>query len=94
MNENITKVIDKRYIRYQLTHYDAETGVKVSERIGKFSELPQNPDGTYRMYSGVQDKERQTNFEVVIWIGEDAPNREQGRSYNFAFRVAAVVGAL
>ena len=46
------------------------------------------------MYYGSQARGRQTNFEVVFWIGEDAPNREQGRAYNFAFRVTAVVGAI
>ena len=93
LNYNIPRIIDKRYIRYQLTHYDAKTGVKTSEAIGTFADLPRNVDGTYRLYSGTQEKNRQTNFEVVIWIGENAPNSQQGRTYNFAFRVVAAVSA-
>ena len=93
LNENISNLISKKYIRYRLTHYDAKDGIKTYEQIGNFADLTQNPDGSFKMYSGVQAKGHQTNFEVVIWISEDAPNSEQGRSYNFAFSVAAVVSA-
>lgn len=91
LNQNVPRIIDKKYLRYQITHYDAETGVKVSEKIGKFSDFPRNPDGTYKMFTGTQERGQKTNFEVVIWLGEDAPNKEQGRAYNFAFYVTAIV---
>lgn len=94
LNDNIDRIIDKKYIRYQLTHYDAKTGEKVSEKIGKFIDLPRNLDGTFRLYAGTQERDHQTNFEMIIWIGEDAPNSQQGRAYNFAFKVTAVIGAI
>ena len=91
LNDTIDKVLDKRFIRYQLTHYDAETGIRTTEPIRTFADLTKNIDGSYKMFTGTQAKDRQTNFEVVIWIGEDALNDQQGREYRFAFSVVAVV---
>lgn len=92
LNDQKMKLINKKYIRYQLTHYDSVTKEKVTEPIGKLSDLKgPNPDGTYTIYTGTQAKGAKTNFEVVFWLGEDAENDQMGRSYKFAFRVAAAV---
>lgn len=94
LNNNYSRIINKRYIRYQLSYYDTLTNEKVYEPIGKFSDLPVNPDGTLRLFSGKQAKGHQTNFEVKIWIGPDAGNDQQNRAYSFAFNVTAVINQL
>ena len=90
-NDNHERVLEKRYIRYQLTYFDEETKERITEPIRTLADLPQNIDGSLKMFTGVQDKNHKTNFEVIFWIGEDAPNSQQGRSYSLAFKVVALV---
>lgn len=92
LNDEIKNKIDKRYIKYQLTHFDSETEEKIVEPINTLANLgDKNPDGTYTIYSGEQGKGKQTNFEVIFWIGDDAGNDQQGKAFKFAFRVSAAV---
>lgn len=93
LNDDYERVIDKKYIRFQLTYFDDEAKERITEPIKTLADLPQNIDGSLIMFTGTQAKNHKTNFEVIFWIGEDAPNSQQGRSYSLAFKVVALVAS-
>lgn len=90
MNQNARKIINKRYIKYQLTYEDLE-GKTVVREIGRLSDLKQNPDGSFLLVHDSQYKDKISNFKMVLWLASDAGNSEQGASYTFAYKVTAVI---
>lgn len=89
LNDKIERVLDKKYIKYQLTYI--EDGKEVVSPIGTFADLKKNPDGSYLLMDGTQKKDSITSFKVVIWLSATAPNEVQNTAYMFAFKVSAVI---
>lgn len=90
LNENKDRVLEKKYIKYQLTYTD-KFGKEIVKPISTFDNLEKNPDGSYLLMKGIQKKDKNTNFKVVIWLSSLAPNEMQNTSYTFIFKVKAAV---
>lgn len=90
LNKSFDDIIDKKYLKYRLIYTDNK-GNEVLEPIRTFADLKQNPDGSYQMFKGVQDKNGINKFKVIIWLSANANNDQQNRSYTFAFKVNAAI---
>lgn len=90
LNYGIENILNKQYLKYQLSYTDNK-GNTVTEPIGTFADLKENPDGTFLMTKGIQKKNATTDFKVVIWLSATAPNSEQNKAYTFSFKVNAAI---
>jgi len=87
MNSKSGKVLDKKFIKYQIVY--TENGNTTKTDIGRLSDLQKVGDNKYVLFSGTQPKNTITNFEVAFWLASDATDDEQGAAYTFAFFIDA-----
>lgn len=91
MNDPSAKLIDKKYIKYKYFYTDSETNRTYESPIGTLADLKENPDGSLVLIKGAQLKDRKTDFKVIFWLGSEATNKEQGKTYTFQFKVNAAI---
>ena len=88
LNQGVTNILDKKFIKYQLTYTD-ESGREVVSDIKRLSDLEANPDGSLILMKGKQNRDTVSNFKMIVWLASDATDSEQNKSYTFKFHITA-----